>query len=94
MREAVAKGTEVGKKAKEVTAAGGLVSDEIVVGIIRDRIKQMDCGWGFILDGFPRTLAQYEGLVQMLAKNGERVSCVISLAVPDDKLEERYCAAG
>merc|ERR1719181_2657286 len=51
LREAVAAGTEVGKKAKEVMASGGLVSDEIVIGIIKDRIKQDDCGSGFILDG-------------------------------------------
>merc|ERR1712050_124061 len=58
LREAVAAGTEVGKKAKEVMASGGLVSDDIVIGIIADRIKESDCKTGFILDGFPRTLAQ------------------------------------
>merc|ERR1719388_653815 len=57
LREAVAAGTEVGRRAKEVMASGGLVSDDIVVGIIRDRIKASDCAEGFILDGFPRTLA-------------------------------------
>merc|ERR1711972_1168496 len=58
LREAVAAGTEVGKRAKEVMAAGGLVSDDIVVGIIADRIKEPDCAPGFILDGFPRTTEQ------------------------------------
>ena len=51
---------------------------------------QDDCANGFLLDGFPRTLAQYDGLVDMLANNGERVTSVLSLEVPDEKLEERY----
>merc|ERR1719473_743722 len=85
LREAVAKGTEVGLKAKAVMAAGGLVSDEIVVGIIRDRIQQMDCGWGFILDGFPRTVAQAEALDQMLAEmHGEVVTGEPLMQRPDD----------
>jgi len=91
LREAVAQGTEVGKKAKAVMAAGGLVSDDIVVGIIKDRIRAQDCGWGFILDGFPRTLGQAQALDSMLAETGEKVNNVIEMHVPDEVLEERIC---
>ncbi len=58
LRAAVAAGTPVGMQAKAIMAAGGLVSDDIVIGIIRDRIQHDDCKYGFILDGFPRTLVQ------------------------------------
>merc|ERR1719444_482258 len=91
LRAAVAAGTEVGKKAKAVMAAGGLVSDDIVVGIIRDRIKEDDCKYGFILDGFPRTVAQAEALDEMLAQDGAAVTKVVELGVPDEILEERIC---
>jgi adenylate kinase len=93
LRQAVADKTEVGMRAKAVMDAGGLVSDDIVVGIIRDRIAQMDCGWGFILDGFPRTVEQANQLDEMLASNngGEKVNSVISLEVPDSVLEARIC---
>ena len=62
LREAVKQGTELGKKAKEYMDKGELVPDEIVIGIVRERIKQPDCEKGFILDGFPRTIAQAEAL--------------------------------
>jgi len=92
LREAVSQGTEVGKRAKAVMQSGGLVSDDIVIGIIKDRIAQMDCGWGFILDGFPRTTAQAKALDEMLLSgHGEKVSSVIELNVPDSVLEERIC---
>ena len=61
--------------------AGQLVTDEIVIGIIQDRIKQDDCKNGFILDGFPRTLAQAKALDETLAKNGECVNCIVELSV-------------
>merc|ERR1719191_1569296 len=73
LREAVAAGTEVGLRAKAVMASGGLVSDDIVIGIIKDRIKADDCSEGFILDGFPRTIAQAKALDEMLASTSEAV---------------------
>eukprot|EP00941_MAST-03F_sp_MAST-3F-sp1_P003922 g3922.t1 len=91
LRAAVRAGTPVGRKAKAVMQAGGLVSDDIVVGIIRDRIREDDCAAGFILDGFPRTLAQARALDEMLAQNGECVSKVIALECPDGELEKRVC---
>lgn len=89
LRAAVSAGTEVGKKAEAVMKAGGLVSDEIVIGIIRDRIQEEDCKFGFILDGFPRTLAQAKALDKMLADEGACVTKVVELEVPDSVLEER-----
>lgn len=89
LRAAVAAQTEVGKKAEAVMKAGGLVSDDIVVGIIRDRIKEPDCRFGFILDGFPRTLVQAQALDKMLAEEGACVTKVVEFAVPDKVLEER-----
>ncbi|CAK0834939.1 unnamed protein product [Prorocentrum cordatum] len=89
LREAVAKGTEVGLKAKEVMAAGKLVSDDIVVGIIRERIQASDCRNGFILDGFPRTVAQAVALDEMLKETSERVGIVVELNIPDEVLFER-----
>lgn len=89
LRAAVAAGTEVGKKAKDIMAAGGLVTDEIVFGIIADRIKEPDCAMGFILDGMPRTIRQAQMLDDLLKTEGERVSDVVVLDVPDQVLEER-----
>jgi len=91
LRDAVAAGTEVGKQAKKVMDEGGLVSDEIVVGIIAERIAKEDCQTGFILDGFPRTVAQAEMLDEMLAPMGDQVGAVIEFNVPDEILEERIC---
>ena len=91
LRQAVTDQTEIGKKADAIMKAGGLVSDDIVIGIIRDRIAQDDCKFGFILDGFPRTLKQARALDAMLAKEGAFVTKVIELQVPDEVLEERIC---
>jgi adenylate kinase len=91
LRAAVAAKTEVGLKAAAVMKAGGLVSDDIVIGIIRDRIQEPDCKFGFILDGFPRTLVQAKELDKMLAEEGASVTKVVELQVPDEVLEERIC---
>jgi adenylate kinase len=89
LRAAVAAETPVGLQAKAVMDAGGLVSDEIVVGIIRDRIAEDDAKKGFILDGFPRTLAQAEALDDMLSENSLKLNAVIELRVDQTKLVDR-----
>ena len=89
LRAAVAAGTEVGRKARDVMAAGHLVSDEVVVSIIADRIADPDCANGFILDGFPRTVAQAEALDRMLAEKGQAIDRVIEIKVDADALIER-----
>ncbi|NBU14372.1 MAG: adenylate kinase, partial [Alphaproteobacteria bacterium] len=89
LRAAVAAGTPVGLKAKAVMESGGLVSDEIVVGIIRDRIAEADAKKGFILDGFPRTVAQAEALDAMLKAEGLKLDAVIELEVDQSKLVAR-----
>ena len=89
LRAAVAAGTPVGLKAKAVMEAGGLVSDEIVVGIVEDRIAEADARKGFILDGFPRTVAQAEALDAMLVRNGVKLSGCVELVVDETKLVDR-----
>jgi adenylate kinase len=89
LRAAVKAGSPVGLKAKQVMAAGGLVNDEIVIGIIADRISEPDCAKGFILDGFPRTLAQADALDKLLKSKKRKIDCVIELKVDDSKLVDR-----
>lgn len=89
LRAAVAAGTPVGLKAKAVMESGGLVSDDIMVGIISDRIAQPDARKGFILDGFPRTVAQAEALGGLLAARGLKLDAVIDLVVDETKLVDR-----
>ncbi len=89
LRAAVAAGTPVGLKAKAVMEAGGLVSDEIVIGIIEDRIAQADAARGFILDGFPRTVAQADALDAMLARATLKLDAVIELQVDQNALVNR-----
>jgi adenylate kinase len=89
LRAAAAAGTPIGLKAKAVMDSGSLVSDEIVIGIINDRIEQPDAKRGFILDGFPRTLAQARALEAMLAAKGLRLDAAIELTVEAPKLVDR-----
>ena len=89
LRAAVKAGTQVGLQAKAVMEAGGLVSDEIVVEIIEARIEEPDCARGFILDGFPRTVAQAKALDEMLHRHKKDLDAVIELVVDDQILLSR-----
>lgn len=89
LRAAVAAGTPIGVKAKAVMDSGALVSDDIVVGIVADRIEEADARKGFILDGFPRTVAQAEALDAMLRDKGIALDAVIELVVDENALVNR-----
>ncbi len=89
LRAAVASGSEIGRKAKAIMEAGQLVSDEIVIQLIADRIERPDAKNGFILDGFPRNTKQAEALDRMLAQKGLKLDRVIELEVNDDLLVDR-----
>lgn len=89
LRAAVAAGTEAGLAAKAVMEAGELVSDEIVINILRDRLADADCAKGVILDGFPRTTVQAEALDALLAESGQKINAAISLEVDDAAMVTR-----
>lgn len=89
LREAVAAGAELGKQAKAVMDAGKLVSDELMIKLVEQRLGQPDAAKGFILDGFPRTRAQAEALDGLLAERGARLDAVLEIAVDDDALVDR-----
>jgi adenylate kinase len=89
LRAAVAAGTDAGQKAKAVMESGGLVSDEIVLEIINDRMRAADVAQGVILDGFPRTKGQAEALDAMLAEAGQEITAAISLEVDDAAMVAR-----
>ncbi|MFZ5625723.1 MAG: adenylate kinase [Bacillota bacterium] len=88
-RAAIKEGTEMGKKAREYMDAGQLVPDEVVVGMVKERLSKEDCAHGFLLDGFPRTIAQAEALEKTLQELDMQIDAVINIAVPREKLMER-----
>eukprot|EP00924_Labyrinthula_sp_SR-Ha-C_P001269 maker-scaffold_7-snap-gene-19.80-mRNA-1 protein AED:0.17 eAED:0.17 QI:902/1/1/1/0.33/0.5/4/96/242 len=89
LRAAVAAGTEMGKAAKNKMDAGELVSDDIVVGIIKENLDTPECSKGFVLDGFPRTLAQAEQLDKILSEKGEKIDKVVNFECKDETLVQR-----
>lgn len=98
LRSAIAAGTELGKRCKAIMDRGDLVSDEIVVGIISERLDQPDCVKGAVFDGFPRTIAQAEALDRMLALRGTQIDAVVELKVDDEamvgRMENRISESG
>ncbi len=97
LREAVAAGTEIGRKADAVMKAGQLVSDDIVIGVVSERLDQPDVAGGVIFDGFPRTTAQAKALDRLLAEKGMTLDAVIEMEVDDaamvDRISGRYTCA-
>ena len=85
LRAAVKAGTPLGLEAKKVMESGGLVSDEIILGLVKERIQEADCATGFLFDGFPRTLAQAEAL----KTDGVNIDCVIEIDVDDEEIIKR-----
>ena len=89
LRAAVAAGTALGRKAGAIMERGELVPDDLVIGVIAERLDQGDAGQGYILDGFPRTIAQAEALDRLLVERGKQLDRVIEMKVDDDALVER-----
>ena len=93
LREAVSSGSDVGKQAKQIMEDGGLVSDDIVISIIKEKIASKDCTQGFILDGFPRTINQAEGL-DLILENSQKIQFVLSIKVDEDNILKRLLERG
>ncbi len=89
LRGAVAAGTELGNQAKAAMNAGDLVSDDLIMGIMSERLKEDDCKAGYLLDGFPRTIPQAEALKVMLAEMGEELDCAVEIDVARDVILDR-----
>lgn len=88
-REAMSSGSELGNKIKDLVNAGGLVSDELTCALVKERISQKDCENGYLLDGFPRTIAQAEAFAKMAPEIGRDVNLVINISCPDEVLVGR-----
>ncbi len=86
--------TEVGKKAEQYMSKGELVPDDIIVEIVRQRLQEPDCQKGYLLDGFPRTIAQAEALDAMLESEGTPLDAVLELRVPEEELKKRLAGRG
>jgi adenylate kinase len=89
LRAAVAEGTELGKQAEAAMKAGDLVTDELIMGIMEERLKQDDCKAGYLLDGFPRTIPQAKALKILLEKMGEKLDCALELVIAKDVIIDR-----
>ncbi len=89
LRAAVKAGTPLGQRAKRYMDRGALVPDEVMIGIIRERLQEKDCACGFILDGFPRTIAQAEALTELLEALGKPIDHVVNIDVPEEELLRR-----
>lgn len=89
LRSAVKAKTPLGNIAKSIMDAGGLVPDDVVLGLVKDRVSQADCAFGFILDGFPRTIPQADALISLLDGIGKKINFVISLEVDNEELIRR-----
>ena len=89
LRAAVAKGTEMGREAQKYMETGRLVPDDVVIGVVRDRLAEPDAAEGFLLDGFPRTVPQAEALDAMLAEAGREITHVVLIDVPAEELVKR-----
>ena len=89
LRAAVAAGTALGKQAEAAMKAGDLVTDELIMGIMEQRLQEEDCQQGYLLDGFPRTIPQAQALKALLAKLGEKLDCALELDIPRDVIIER-----
>lgn len=92
LREARKLGTELGRRAAAYIDRGELVPDEVILGLVSERLSRPDCVEGFVLDGFPRTLAQAEGLEEILREMGKPLDRAISLSVPDEVVVDRLSA--
>ena len=94
LRSEIASGSELGEKVKSIIAAGALVSDEIVIELIRKRLIEHSSSYGFIFDGFPRTIEQAEALDNLLAEQNESISTMLSMVVPEEELVTRLIQRG
>ena len=89
LRAAIADSTEIGKQVEAAMAAGNLVTDDLIMGIMEERLQQADCQRGYLLDGFPRTIPQAVALKALLAKLGEKLDCALELDIPRDVIIDR-----